>query len=231
MYKANDYYAQKAKKLGFKARSAFKLQEIQAQHRLLAKGDRVLDLGSAPGSWLQLALKIIGSTGSIMGIDLTAIHLPPSPNLTIIKGSVFEFANIPDFAGLCFDVVLSDMAPNTTGIRSIDQSRSFELTLAAWEIARKRLLSGGNFCAKVFESPQVAELEKAMKNSFRQTHRIRPQSTQKSSTEIFLVGKGFCAQPKSGKPTLNRSKTPQAAQKPKPNRLKPSRLKPIDFCE
>jgi 23S rRNA (uridine2552-2'-O)-methyltransferase len=194
MYKPNDHYAQKARKQGLKARSAFKLSEIQARHRILAKGNRVLDLGCAPGSWLQIALKIIGPTGLAVGIDIqSSAPLPPAANLKVLQGSVFEFDQISELSGLTFDVVLSDMAPSTTGIRVVDQSRSAELAKAAFEIAQNRLVRGGNFCAKVFESPEVNGLFAKMKLSFRQTFRFRPQSTRKESTEIFLVGTHFLA--------------------------------------
>jgi 23S rRNA (uridine2552-2'-O)-methyltransferase len=188
-YKVRDAYTIKAQKEGFLARSAYKLLEIQKKHKILKSGQRILDLGCAPGSWTQATSEIIGPKGSIIGIDLTEVNLK-LPNFTFFQNNILDM----DFAILGtqgFHCVLSDMAPNTTGNKLSDQSRSLELATMAYQVAQDVLLPGGHFVAKIFMGPDQNELIREVQKKFVKVKNIRPESTRKTSTEFFLVAMSF----------------------------------------
>jgi 23S rRNA (uridine2552-2'-O)-methyltransferase len=190
-FKPKDYYFKKAKKENFAARSVFKLEEIDQRFRLFHSNQKVLDLGAAPGSWSQYSSKKIGNGGKVLGIDLTAIEIK-LPNAVFIQADLRD-ANLEAImrdAGIepPFDLVLSDMAPKTTGIRVTDQTRSFELCELALEQARKWLKPGGHFVCKLFHSDDFATLKKDILQSFDRFEAMRPDSTRKISKEIFLIG-------------------------------------------
>lgn len=193
-YNPHDYFFKKAKKENYAARSVFKLEEIDQRFRLLKGGQSVLDLGAAPGSWSQYASKKVGHGGRVLGIDLQAISLT-LPNAIFVQGDMRE----KDIAALAreyeirlpFDVVLSDMAPKTTGIRITDQARSLELCELALETAKKFLKPGGSFVAKLFHSEDFETYRSSLKACFNRVEVLRPKGTRKESKEIFLIGFGF----------------------------------------
>ncbi|MFH1728300.1 MAG: RlmE family RNA methyltransferase [Pseudomonadota bacterium] len=191
-YKVKDTYFKQAKKDNFVARSVYKLQEIDEKYDLIKKGTVVLDLGYYPGSWAQYASRKVGSLGHVYGVDIQGVNEKiRCENLTLFEGSVFELDSIMELRNIAFDLVISDMAPKTTGIKHVDQDRSYGLTESAIYIAIERLKENGNFCAKVFESAEVQELVKKLRENFNKASLIRPKGTRKGSKEIFLVGIGL----------------------------------------
>jgi len=188
-YKPKDHYFKKAKEEGYVARSAYKLQEIQSKLKILKKGMSVLELGSAPGSWSQVILQIIGKEGTLYGIDLHEAKIRAT-NFHFLKGDIFA-AETQAWMPTEVDVVLSDMAPASSGIASSDQARSAELCRQVIEVGKERLKVGGSSALKIFMGPEFKEIEGLLKQNFRQVKTVRPDSTRKSSFEVFLVAQGF----------------------------------------
>ncbi len=193
-YKIQDHYFKKAKELGFKARSVFKLEEIDQRFKLLKSGMQVLDLGAAPGSWSQYTSQKIGPKGRLLGLDLTSVNLK-LPNAEFVQADILK-CNIDELLRQFempekLHVVLSDMAPNTTGIRSVDQARSFELCEMALNVANAQLQSGGSFVCKFFQSNELSKFQLELKKSFRKVEIFKPKGTRTRSFEIFLIGFDF----------------------------------------
>lgn len=187
----HDRFHQQAKREGFRARAVFKLQEIDSQYNLFKPGDRVLDLGCSPGSWLQYARSRIGERGVLVGIDRTELR-PGVPGARLMVGDVLTIDTAELLGGLDgFDVVLSDMAPDTSGIRSMDQARSEALFERALEIAEQTLAPGGNFVGKIFQGPEFKRLIDRVRAGFRVGKAAKPDSSRKISIEQFVVGAGF----------------------------------------
>src|SRR5690349_23147578 len=186
-----DHFHRQAQKAGFRARAVFKLEEIDAKLGLLGPGARVLDLGCAPGSWLQYAAQKVGPRGHLVGIDRGPIDLA-LPNLRLLVGDVFEVKPAELLGELDrFDVVLSDMAPDTTGIRHVDQTRSEGLFERALELARLTLAPGGKFAGKLFQGPDFKKLTDACRASFDEVRTVKPESSRQFSIEQYVVAKGF----------------------------------------
>jgi 23S rRNA (uridine2552-2'-O)-methyltransferase len=186
-----DRFHQKAKREGFAARAVYKLEEIDGKVSLFRPGDRVLDLGCAPGSWLQYARTKIGERGVLVGLDRGPLQRPPA-NARLLVGDVMTI----DVATLkgdlpVFDVVLSDMAPDTSGIRHVDQARSEALFERALEIATATLALGGNFVGKLFQGPDFKKLTDAVRVKFDTLKIVKPESSRQISIEQYVVGKGF----------------------------------------
>lgn len=190
-YNPKDHYFKKAKKENFAARSVFKLEEIDQRYHLFKPGQVVLDLGASPGSWSQYASKKVGSGGRILGVDLSPVTVS-LPNATFIQADLrdLQLETIFQEHGFVppFDLVISDMAPKTTGIRMTDQARSMELCELALDIARRFLKPKGHFVTKLFHSDQFSQLRDEIKKSFDKFEAVKPDSTRKISKEIFLVG-------------------------------------------
>jgi len=190
-YNPKDHYFKKAKEQNFVARSVFKLEEIDQKLKIIKTNQKILDLGASPGSWSQYCSKKIGPQGRILGVDLTSIPLK-LPNATFIQADLRDI-NLDEifeqngFTGP-FDVVLSDMAPKTTGIRVTDQTRSFELCEIALNVAKQFLKKDGHFVCKLFHSDEFATLRDLMKKEFNRVEIVKPDSTRKISKEIFLIG-------------------------------------------
>ena len=186
-----DHYTRQAKKENFAARSVYKLQEIQKKHHILKKGARILDLGCAPGSWLQFASKSIGPDGRLVGIDLKPVTVTLPDNATVVTDDVAELESHLARLGIDrFDVVLSDMAPATTGNRHVDEARSVGLCEAALAIADKVLATGGNFVCKIFQGGDYKAFTDSVRQRFSRQTATRPQSTRKASREVFVIGLG-----------------------------------------
>ena len=190
-YNPKDHYFKKAKEQNFLARSVFKLEEIDQKLKIIHPHQKILDLGASPGSWSQYCSKKIGPQGRILGVDLSSIPLKLS-NATFIQADLRD-VNLEEiflkngFNGP-FDVVLSDMAPKTTGIRVTDQTRSFELCEIALNVTQKFLKKDGHFVCKLFHSDEFAVLRDLMKKEFSRVEIVKPDSTRKISKEIFLIG-------------------------------------------
>jgi 23S rRNA (uridine2552-2'-O)-methyltransferase len=186
-----DRFHQKAKKQGFLARAVYKLEELDAKHHVLAPGQRVLDLGCAPGSWLQYARGVVGDGGVLVGLDRGPLKTPVA-NARIVVGDVLTIDPAQLKGDLpAFDVVLSDMAPDTSGIRSLDQARSEALFERALEIATLVLAPGGNFVGKLFQGPDFKKLMEAVRARFTTMKTMKPESSRQISIEQYVVGKGF----------------------------------------
>ncbi len=186
-----DRFHTKAKQEGFLARAVYKLSEIDDKHELFAPGMRVLDLGCAPGSWLQYARSQVGPSGQLVGLDRAA--LPGNTSGARIEiGDVLTIdvkQLLGDLGG--FDVVLSDMAPDTSGIRNLDQARSEALFERALEIALGTLAPGGNFVGKLFMGPEFKRLIEDVRKKFTSAKTQKPASSRQISIEQYVIGKGF----------------------------------------
>lgn len=184
-----DPYFKQAKAEGFRARSAYKLEEINRKFRIVRKGDRVLDIGAAPGSWSQLAAELVGDDGRVVAVDLQEIQ--PLAGVVTILGDIREpevWAQIEAAAGgEPFNAVISDIAPKTTGIRPTDHARSIELSLFALSIAVERLRKGGNFVTKVFAGEDFNSLLALTRRFFARAAAFDPDATRKESKETFIV--------------------------------------------
>lgn len=187
----HDRFHQKAKKEGFLARAVYKLEELDEQFKLFKPGQRVLDLGCAPGSWLQYARSKVGERGMLVGLDREPLRANVA-GARIEVGDVLTI-DVKQLLGdlPAFDVVLSDMAPDTSGVRSMDQARSEALFERALEIATLVLAPGGNFLGKIFQGPDFKKLIEAVRARFETAKSAKPASSRQISIEQYIVGKGF----------------------------------------
>lgn len=186
-YKKPDVHTRAAKQQGFPARSVFKLEEIDKRCRLLKPGQRVVDLGAAPGSWSMYASKVIGRGGKLLAIDLEPITVSLGANATFVQGDAFDVASEVFAEHGPFDVVLSDMAPRTSGNRDADQWRSYELVIRAVDVARAHGKPGSSFVAKIFMSPDYERARAALRELYAEVRTLRPETVRKNSIEVFLV--------------------------------------------
>lgn len=187
-YKRPDARTRQAKAQGYPARSVFKLEEIDRRTRLLRAGQRVLDLGAAPGSWSMYAAQRIGASGKLLAIDLSPILVPLGPSATAVQGDALSLSSEDLALFAPYDVVLSDMAPSTSGSKIADQARSFELFMRAAAVARELLAPGGAFVGKLFMSEDFPKAKAALQAAFAEVRVIRPEGTRSQSSEVFLVG-------------------------------------------
>ncbi|HKI99881.1 MAG TPA: RlmE family RNA methyltransferase [bacterium] len=189
MKKVQDHYFQRAKREGYAARSVYKLEELDQRYHLLSPGMRVLDLGCAPGSWLQYAARCVGPQGRVVGVDLQALEVSLPPQVRVIQADVFELAPEELAAdGAPFDLVISDMAPRTSGIKSADAARSAQLVLRALALAEAVLRPGGTLLVKVFQGAQLPELRNAFRLVFSRVSIAKPRASRSESVEVYLLG-------------------------------------------
>lgn len=191
MKEYRDYYFRKARAENYPARSVYKLQEIDAKYRLLRKGARVLDLGASPGSWSLYSAEKVGAAGLVLGCDLKPVERPFPPQVKFMREDIFNPS--ADFEAELkvlgpFDVVLSDMAPATTGDKFTDQARSFNLARAALDFALSSLRAGGAFVVKIFMGPDSQELLAEIRRCFASAKTFKPKSSRSESREIFFIG-------------------------------------------
>jgi 23S rRNA (uridine2552-2'-O)-methyltransferase len=193
-FKVKDHFYKKAKEENYLARSIYKLEEIDDKYKVLKVGDNVLDLGYYPGSWIQYTAKKIGPNGKVIGIDIKPVNnkLSSLKNVIVYEKDIFDINGPQDLAVTTyFDVVVSDMAPNTTGIKSVDQIKSLELVQKVIDILPKILKENGNFVIKVFESQEAQDYFKSIKDIFQKISFLRPKSTRSVSKEYFVIGEGY----------------------------------------
>ncbi len=188
-YRKPDAATQRAKAEGFPARSVYKLEEIDQRAKLLRQGMRVVDLGAAPGSWSMYAAKAIGDKGRLLSIDLSPITGALGPNVTVMQGDALDVKAEVFAEHGPFDLVLSDMAPATTGSRAADQWRSFELCMRAIDIAKAHGKTGSHFVGKIFMSDDFTKARDALRAMFDEVKTYRPETVRKNSFEVFLVAK------------------------------------------
>lgn len=188
----DEFYTLKARKEGYPARSVYKLKEMDEKFKIIKKGDKVLDLGCAPGSWLLYISKKVGGEGRVLGIDLEDIGFHPQGNIIFMKRDILGLDEI-DLKNLRgrFDVVVADLAPKTSGVVSVDVAKSLELSQKAFEIAKIVLNKRGNFVCKIFEGEGVNDFIIEVGKSFKILKRARPSAVMKRSKEFYIVGIGF----------------------------------------
>jgi len=191
-FKKKEYYTEKAKREGYPARSIYKLKEIDAKYRIINEGDKVLDLGCSPGSWLLYVSEKVGNNGKVVGIDKDMIMLEQRKNIVFYQRNIFDMDE-SDFSaiGREYNSVISDLAPFTSGIKSVDAARSLELCEKAFEITLSMLKSGGNFVCKIFEGGESDEFIRRLSHRFQSLKRVRPAAVAKGSKELYVVCKGF----------------------------------------
>ena len=190
-----DRYFRKAKEEGYRARSAYKLLELNEKFRFLRRGTRVIDLGAAPGSWSQVAARAVGASGRVVAVDLS--RLEPLEGVTILQGDVREAATREDIRarlGGPADVILSDMAPATTGIAETDLARSLELARAAFEVARTLGQHDCVLVVKVFEGPELPEYVAELRENFRTVRVLHPEASRRESRETYVIARGLVAE-------------------------------------
>jgi 23S rRNA (uridine2552-2'-O)-methyltransferase len=189
-YARPDARTRAAKAQGYPARSVFKLEEIDRRVRLLSRDKRVLDLGAAPGSWSLYASERVGPNGRVLAVDRTPILQAFAPNVTVVTGDALALDNEALGTFAPYDVVLSDMAPSTSGSKASDQARSFELFMRALDVAKALGREGSHFVGKLFMSGDFQEARRALGASYARSQVIRPDATRSQSSEVFLVGLG-----------------------------------------
>jgi 23S rRNA (uridine2552-2'-O)-methyltransferase len=191
-----DHFFKRAKKEQYPARSVYKLKEMDKRFGLLAPGAKVLDLGAAPGSWTLYAAGRVGDSGLVIAVDLQELAVELPPNVIAFQDDVFQpseaLAQTLEERGP-FDLVISDMAPKTSGVKFADQARSFDLAVEALALARKSLIKGGHFVVKIFEGPDTPALLAEMRREFARVKPYKPKSSRAESKEMFFLGLGKSA--------------------------------------
>lgn len=185
-----DSFGRRAKKEGFPARSVYKLEELDQKFKIFSPNQRVLDLGCHPGSWLIYAARKVGPKGKVVGVDLQKTT-PPAPHVLTLEQDIFQI----DPKEFCqehgpFDVVMSDMAPATSGARDVDHLRSMALAERALEFAHACLVPGGSFLVKIFMGGELDPFVLARKKEFSKVSRLRPKGTRSESREIYVICQG-----------------------------------------
>jgi 23S rRNA (uridine2552-2'-O)-methyltransferase len=187
-----DHYRKLAKDQGYRSRAAYKLKQLDDSYHLLKRNYRVVDIGCAPGGWVQVAAKQVGAAGMVVGIDLKAVE--PVAGATILEGSIDDpaaVAKIIEELGERADVVLSDLAPNVSGMWEVDHARQIDLTRSALALARQVLREGGSAVFKVFEGEFMKELKGEMAASFGKVLVSKPTASRQESSELYLVCLNF----------------------------------------
>jgi 23S rRNA (uridine2552-2'-O)-methyltransferase len=191
----NDPFVKQAQRDGYRSRSAYKLIELNEKDKLLRPGMRVMDLGSAPGGWSQVAGKLVGAKGRVLATDI--LPMAELKNVDFIQGDFTDEAIVQRvldwLAGQKFDLIISDIAPNISGIESADQGRSIWFLELALDTVSKTLKSGGNFAAKMFQGSGSDEYLKELRTHFEKVLIRKPEASRKKSREVYLVAKGFKA--------------------------------------
>jgi len=185
-YRRGDHYTRRAKDAGYAARSVYKLEEIQKKWKVLSRGQRVIDLGCAPGSWSRFARECVGKSGAVVGVDLQEVGGFPG---TFLCGDIYALpvSSIAEALGGAADVLMSDMAPATMGNRYTDHVRQVQLAQQALVIAREVVGPGGAFVCKVFEGADAGGFVDEVRASFGTVKRLKPKATRGSSVEFFVV--------------------------------------------
>ena len=189
----NDHYVMKAKEEGYRSRACYKLMEIDDKDKLIKPGMTVVDLGSAPGGWSQVAAKRVGDHGLVVASDI--LPMDGIAGVTFLKGDFTEEAVFDELMTIIgnrpVDLVISDMAPNMSGLSAVDQPGAMYLVELALDMARQVLKPGGNYAAKVFQGEGFDEYLKDMRSSFQKVVTRKPESSRARSREVYLVAKGY----------------------------------------
>ncbi|MDP8219061.1 MAG: RlmE family RNA methyltransferase [Candidatus Theseobacter exili] len=187
----SDHYSQKAKKEGYKARSVYKLQEMDRRYKILRRNNTVLDLGSYPGSWTQYASAVVGPKVTIVSVDIKEMRLPELKNIIFFPADIFSLNSQDLLHGKkAFDVVLSDMAPTTTGFKDVDRVASLRLCEKAFDLTFPILKTNGNFICKVLQGEDTVSWVRTIKPFFMFSKLYKPEWSRAMSTEVFFVATG-----------------------------------------
>lgn len=188
-----DHYYRKAKAEDYRSRAAFKLKQLNKKFKLMRRGDRVLDLGAAPGGWTQVARELVGEVGFVLGIDLARMEELAFDNVRTLQGDFTEKGTSLKIKELMpqADIVISDASPDISGVWDIDQFRSVELCKGALKICREVLNPGGNFLVKVFQGEDVVDFVSEVKVNFSYTKTTKPKASRSRSAEVYIIGKGY----------------------------------------
>ena len=188
-----DEYYNRAKQEGYRTRAAYKLKQLDREADLLSHGDTVVDLGAAPGGWLQVAAEEVGETGTVVGVDFQRIRELEHANIETIKGDMTEERTKDRLSKTIgeggADLVISDMAPNMTGEYDLDHARSVHLARQAFGVAEDVLATDGDFVAKVFQGQDLDALREEIEDAFQYVRTMNPEASRDSSSEVYLVGK------------------------------------------
>ncbi|HTC23888.1 MAG TPA: RlmE family RNA methyltransferase [Gemmatimonadales bacterium] len=193
-YRRKDTYYRRARRAGYRARSAYKLRELDSRFHLMRSGDSVLDLGAWPGGWLQVALEAVGPGGRVVGLDMVPVDPLPDSNLHLVPGDVRDpviWNAIREQLGRPADVVLSDLAPKLTGVRDTDDARCHELVSAVVGMLPTVLQAGGTLLMKLFMGAGFEDSRRELRRHFSEFRTTRPEATRKASAEVYGVGRGF----------------------------------------
>jgi 23S rRNA (uridine2552-2'-O)-methyltransferase len=189
----SDPFVKKAQLDGYRSRSAYKLIELNEKDRLIRPGMRIMDLGSAPGGWSQVAGKLVGAKGRVLATDI--LHMEPIKNVDFIQGDFTDEAVVGELLGWLgggkFDLIVSDIAPNITGIDSADQASSIYFLELALDTVRQTLKPGATFVAKMFQGSGSDQYVKDLRKSFEKVLIRKPDASRKESREVYIVAKGF----------------------------------------
>jgi len=189
-----DQFHRLAKARGFRSRASFKLLQITKKYRLIKPGDWVLDFGAAPGGWLQATHQVVGNRGFVFGVDIQPIAALPFRNVSTMVGDITKPEVIDEIrkeAGPSFDVVLSDLAPNVSGVWDIDHARQIELARCAVRVGGALVRVGGNMLVKVFQGSEVREFRDHMRSQFDEFRIVKPPASRAESAELYFLGLGF----------------------------------------
>jgi len=189
--KKREHFYKEAKRIGYRARSAFKLKQIQKKFRIIKEGDTVIDLGAAPGGWSQVIKEFVGDQGTVVGIDI--LHIKPINGVTFLQGDMTEESTIQKIRQFIerdkADVLLSDMSPDISGNYSVDQARSIYLCEQALKAVELLLKEGGHFACKVFAGENIQEFLHKTHQKFKTVKCFSPPASRKSSSEIYVIAR------------------------------------------
>ncbi len=192
-----EYYHRLAKQKGFRSRASFKLLQIEKRYQFLKRGDRVLDLGAAPGGWLQAARHLVGDEGFVLGVDKDDIAPLKHENVQAIKADIAQEGLVDQIKAkgdAAFDVVLSDLSPNMSGVWEVDHARQIELARCSLKIAHVVLKPTGNMLVKVFQGSELKEFELNMRSCFRVLRIVKPPASRPEAAELYFLGLGLLGQ-------------------------------------
>lgn len=194
VYQRKDAFYRRAKATGYRSRAAFKLVQLAQRQRLFRPGDRVVDLGAWPGGWLQVAAQQVGPTGTVVGIDLQPLAAFPERNVTTIVGDITDpmvQQMVAERCGAKADVLLSDLAPKLSGVRSRDEAQAQALAECVLDVAHRLLRPGGTLVIKLFTSTALEAYVQRLRDQFRTVRLTRPEATRKASAEIYAIATDF----------------------------------------
>ncbi|MEM0466949.1 MAG: RlmE family RNA methyltransferase [Candidatus Thermoplasmatota archaeon] len=191
--KKKEFYYNEAKRVGYRARSAFKLQQINNRFHIISPGDLVVDLGAAPGGWSQVASELVGSSGKVISVDISMMK--SLEHVTFIQGDITDpvtvQAILDEMRGSRAHVVISDMAPDISGNYSVDQARSVWLCEHAFQVAEKILKAKGHFVCKIFEGADTPAFFETVKHRFQLVKKFSPDASRKSSSEVYIIARSY----------------------------------------